>query len=145
MTDRALRYRANACPPAGDQICSLCGSTQNVEIGHINGREEDSSQANLFWTCRSCNVRCANTLRRAGLGRLTAQFNQAASGQSGARTLSQWLQAVFTIKGESDAMDVAAAVDMIRATPPERRSRFGKEIWSIRRRHFGRLGHGRIT
>ena len=41
----------------------------NVEVGHINGREEDSLPANLFWTCRSCNVRCANTLRHAGIGR----------------------------------------------------------------------------
>jgi hypothetical protein len=35
------------------------------------------------------------------------------------------------MKGESDAMSVPAAVDVIRATPPERRSEFGKDIWQM--------------
>ena len=37
------------------------------------------------------------------------------------------------MKGESDAMPVADAVAMIRATPPEERSQFAREIWHIRR------------
>jgi hypothetical protein len=39
------------------------------------------------------------------------------------------------MKGESDAMTVPAAVEMIRATPPERRSEFAREIWEKRRQH----------
>jgi hypothetical protein len=39
------------------------------------------------------------------------------------------------MKGQSDAMPVDAAVQMIHATPPEARSRFAKEIWSLRRQH----------
>lgn len=57
VTDRALRYRANTHPPPGPRVCALCGSTRNVEIGHVNGREEDGSPTNLIWTCRACNVR----------------------------------------------------------------------------------------
>jgi hypothetical protein len=132
VTDRALRYRAHACPPPGVPICCLCGSERNVELGHISGREEDTSPANLFWTCRRCNVLCANTLRRAGIGRLTRQYNPS---NQGATTLGHWLTAVMSMKGESDAMTVPAAVAMIRATPPVRRSEFASEIWALRRAH----------
>jgi hypothetical protein len=125
--------RANACPPPGPRICAFCGSTRNVEVGHVNGHEEDNAPANLVWTCRSCNVRCANTLRAAGIGRLTRQSNPASQG--GARSLGQWLTAVFSMKGESQQMTVPAAVAMIRATPPEKRSGFGSQIWARRRAH----------
>jgi hypothetical protein len=80
ITDRALRYRANRQPPPGPRICCLCGATRNVEVGHVNGHEEDTAAANLLWTCRGCNVRCGNTLRRAGIGRLTRQYNPAGAG-----------------------------------------------------------------
>ena len=66
VTDRALRYRAQANAPPGPRVCALCGSTRNIDIGHINGHEEDNSAANKLYMCRSCNVRCGNTLRRAG-------------------------------------------------------------------------------
>ena len=137
MTDRALRYRANACPPPGPRICNLCGSRRNVEVGHLDGHEENSEPANLVWTCRSCNVLCANTLRRAGVGRLTAQYNPAAEG---AASLGQWLTAVMSMRGESDAMSVPDAVAMIRATPPASRSDFAGEIWDRRRARYGPSG-----
>jgi hypothetical protein len=136
VTDRALRYRANACPPPGPRICALCGSTRNVEVGHVNGHEEDDAPENLIWTCRSCNVLCGNTLRHAGLGRRTRQYNPA----GGAQSLAQWVTAVLSMKGESDAMNVSDAVEMIRATPSERRSKFAKEIWSNRRHRYGSTG-----
>jgi hypothetical protein len=41
----------------------------------------------------------------------------------------------MSMKGESDAMTVPAAVEMIRATPPEKRSQFAGEIWRRRREH----------
>ncbi|MGH6878113.1 MAG: hypothetical protein ACREHV_12185 [Rhizomicrobium sp.] len=71
-------------------------------------------------------------MNRAGIGRRTRQFNP--NGE-GARTLSQWLTAVLSMKGQSDAMDQAAAVEMIRATTPARRSTFAEQIWRIRREH----------
>jgi hypothetical protein len=45
---------------------------------------------------------------------MTRQYNP--SGQS-AKTLAQWLAAVLSVQGESDAMTVPAAVDMIRDSP----------------------------
>jgi hypothetical protein len=44
------------------------------------------------------------------------------------------MNAVTSMKGDGGTMIVADAVAMIHATPPEDRSRFGKEIWAIRRR-----------
>jgi hypothetical protein len=35
--------------------------------------------------------------------------------------------------GESDAMSVPAAVEVIRATPPTKRSEFATQIWRIRK------------
>lgn len=137
VSDRALRYRAAASPPPGARICALCGSRRNVEVGHLDGHEEHGEPANLLWTCRSCNVRCANTLRRAALGRPTQQFNP--SGQ-GATSLGQWLTAVMSMRGDSGAMPVKAAVEMIRATAPERRSEFAEDIWQRRRAHYGPSG-----
>ena len=136
MTDRGLRYRATSCPPPGRRICAFCGSIRNVEVGHVNGHEEDTEPANLVFTCRSCNVLCANTLRAAGIGRLTRQYNPA----KGAKSLGQWLTAVTSMKGESTAMPVADAVAMIRATPTTRRSEFAREIWSRRRAQYGPSG-----
>lgn len=112
-------------------MCYFCGSEQNVEVHHVNGYEEDTDPANLVNLCRRCKVRAGNAMRRAGLGRRTHQLNP--TGQ-GAKSLGQWLTAVRSMKGESDAMETAAAVEMIRATAPERRSEFAQQIWEIRRR-----------
>jgi hypothetical protein len=95
----------------------------------------------LFFTCRRCNVLCGNTLRAAGIGRLTNQYNRS---NPGANSLGQWLTAVQVIKGESDAMLVADAVALIHATPPERRSEFGREIWRKRRAHYGPTGRADV-
>jgi hypothetical protein len=51
----------------------------------------------------------------------------------GATSLGQWLTAVMSMKGQSTEMTVPAAVEMIRATPPARRSEFANEIWAKRR------------
>lgn len=79
-------------------------------------------------------------MKRAGLGTRTHQFNP---GREGARTLAQWVTAVLSMKGESDAMEPSAAVEVIHATPPTRRSAFAQEIWRIRRAHDG--GRRRTT
>ncbi|HUA85426.1 MAG TPA: hypothetical protein VMB85_16295 [Bryobacteraceae bacterium] len=50
--------------------------------------------------------------------------------------------AVFAMKGESDAMSVADAVEMIHAMPPSRRSPFAREIWGRRRQRYGSTGRG---
>lgn len=122
--------------PPGERRCCLCGATRTVEVGHVDGDERNTARHNLVWTCRSCNVLSANTLRRAGLGRKTRQYNPgSARNPEGAKTLAQWLTAVQSMKGASSEMPVEAAVAMIHATPAERRSRFAKEIWRKRRAH----------
>jgi hypothetical protein len=107
-----------------------------VEVGHVDGHEENTETYNLFWTCRRCNVRCGIVLRRAKLGRKTRQYNPA----SGAQNLGQWLNAVMSLRGEGGTMSVADAVAMVHATPGEDRSRFAREIWSKRRSHYGPSG-----
>lgn len=69
-------------------------------------------------------------MARAGLGRRTRQFNPRGAG---AQSLGQWVTAVLAMRGQSDAMEPAAAVELIHATPPERRSEFARRIWKIRR------------
>jgi len=93
----------------------FCGSTDNVEIQHVDGDEHNHAPRNLAWACRSCNVTVAAVMKRAGIGRRTRQFNPNAQG---VRTLSQWVTAVLSMKGQSDAMEPAAAIEMIHATPP---------------------------
>src|SRR5207244_2883111 len=98
------------------------------KLDHIAGiaadeaAEEDGKPENLSWNCRRCNTTIGVVMTRAGLGRRTHQVNP--TGQ-GARSLGQWLTAVLSMKGESSAMTVPAAVEMIRATPPARRSAYG--------------------
>ena len=128
VTYRALRYRANSHPPPGPKICAFCGSRRNVEIGHINGKEQDSNPRNLIWTCRACNTRMGIVFKRHGLGRRTRQYNP------GAETLGAWMAAVASINGDSIQMKIPDAVALIEATPDARRSRFAKQIWALRRR-----------
>lgn len=101
-------------------------------MGHVDGFEENTVQENLIWNCRACNTRLGVVFKRQGMGRRTRQYNPAQKGQ-GATSLGQWLTAVFAMKGQSQEMTVPAAVEMIRATPPARRSEFASEIWAMRR------------
>jgi hypothetical protein len=131
ITDRAKRYRANACPPAGARRCVYCGRPNPRDIDHINGNEADGAPENLAYACRSCNVKKGHALRRAGMGRLTRQHNPGDS--KGAANLAQWLKAVLSARGEASDMTVRQAVAMIRATPAARRSEFAEAIWDRRR------------
>ena len=131
VTDRAMRYRANATPPAGEKRCAMCGARKNVEVGHVNGREEDNAPHNLIWNCRSCNVKAANALRKAGRGRLTNQYNPGKT--AGAQSMGQWVNAVTSIRGEGGDMSVSDAVNLIHDTPPAVRSKYAKQIWGKRR------------
>jgi hypothetical protein len=146
LTDRAHRYRANAEPPAGPKACLFCGSKTKVMVGHLNGRESDNTPDNLHWTCRSCNTLHANALKRARMGKRTAQFNPSKSG--GASNVGEWMQAVGAIRphkypdknaGLTSTMKVSDAVAMIRATPAHKRSEFASKLASSR---SGRRGGG---
>lgn len=131
ITDRAKRYRGNVNMPRGEKRCAACGRKPNrIDVMHVDGHEKNNAPENLMYGCRSCNVKMANTLRRAGMGTKTRQFNPSA----GAQTLAQWVTAVMSMKGESDQIPLGEAIDIIRATPAGRRSSFAKQIWQRRRR-----------
>jgi hypothetical protein len=132
ITDRAARYRANSpdCRPPGEKRCAFCGTKKNIDVCHLDGHEKNTDPRNLTYGCRSCNVKAANRMRRAGMGTRASQTNPS----EGAKTLAQWVTAVMSMKGESDAMPVGEAVDIIRATPHSRRSTFAREIWRKRKR-----------
>ena len=85
----------------------MCGSTRNVDLGHLDGHEENTAPENLIWNCRSCNTRLGVVFKRLWLGRRTRQFNPV---QQGATSLGQWLTSVLSMKGESDQMTVPAEV-----------------------------------
>lgn len=137
-----MRYRAVRHPPPGERICCLCGSIRNVEVGHLDGHEENTDPANLIWNCRSCNTRLGVVFKRLGLGRRTRQYNPSASG---AETLGAWMNAVQSMKGDPGGnMPVADAVAMIHATPPDQRSTFARDVWEIRRRRHGATGRVQV-
>jgi hypothetical protein len=155
LTDRAYRYRANANPPPGPKRCAFCWTDKQIQVGHLDGHEENDELENLIWTCRSCNALHANTLRAAGYGRLTRQYNPK---DRGAESYRQYALAVDSVQrrdkktgalmgwgGKGRPMEVGAAIAMIRATPPEARARFSREIWRLRRRHYGHTGVYRRT
>ena len=144
LTDRAFRYRAQQAIPAHEKRCAFCGKPWRkataarpvLEVGHVNGAEDDDSPDNLTWVCRPCNVLAGYTLRAAGMGRLTRQFNPTKGG--GAANIGEWIQAVGAItphidrgdRGISSTMPVPEAVAMIRATPHNKRSQFAAQLRS---------------
>lgn len=142
LTDRAHRYRANRNKPKGAKRCIFCGRKRGspIEVGHLDGHEENGNPSNLVWNCRSCNVVAANTLRAAGLGRSTNQYNPASKG---ATTLGEWMQAVGSItphvdrgnRGLVSDMPVSDAVEIIQATSPAKRARFAAQLKGGRRRN----------
>lgn len=124
VTDRALRYRANQAMPAdAPRVCFACGSS-DVEVGHLDGHEENNEPENLAYTCRGCNVLCGNTLRAGGAGRLTNQYNPA-----GARSATHYRSAVDTLLGRARNMSLRSAVGTIQGTAHRLRSKYitGKE------------------
>src|SRR5277367_2742892 len=106
ITDRAKRYRANSTAPARHP-CAFCGNPKVRGVAHIDGNEANLDRRNLTWTCNSCNVRTANTLRKAGLENLTRQYNprHAAADNS---SFKQYGWAVSVMRGQI-AGDVKAA------------------------------------
>jgi hypothetical protein len=75
-TDRAKRYAANrhvTDDPKGG--CLFCGSKRNLGVDHISGDESDGHPSNLAYLCKSCNTRKGAAFKKAGIGRLTHQYN----------------------------------------------------------------------
>ena len=64
---------------------------------HVDVNEQNTEPLNLVWACEPCNVLVGRAMQRRGLGRRTRQFNP---NTEGARTLSQWLTVVMSMKGQ---------------------------------------------
>ena len=134
ISDRGYRYRANQAIPPHAKVCVFCGSRSKLMVAHLDGHEENPAPENLSWSCRSCNSAAASVLNRAGMGRLTRQYNPTKSG--GASSVGEWLQAVGAItphvdrgdRGLASDMSVSEAVAIIRATPHSKRSEFASKL-----------------
>jgi hypothetical protein len=76
VTDRALRYRANASAPEAPAVCVYCGATGGkLDVEHIDGFEENDAPENLAYACRSCNATKGATFAALDIGRRTRQYN----------------------------------------------------------------------
>lgn len=142
ITDRAKRYRAQNAIEQEDERCIYCGApaeSAHMTVDHISGNEADLAPENLAYACVPCNTSKGIFFARVGIGRLTHQYNPRGKGIT---SLGQWIQAVGAItprvrrKGRalSTEMDTATALQLIRETPHSRRSRFGRELWELRRK-----------
>jgi hypothetical protein len=129
ITDRQQRYRAARCIEQTNKRCVFCGSKRNPRVHHLNGNEADNHPKNLVYACHADNTLVGFLLKRFNIGRRVDQ-NPAAEP---AKSLAQWVIAVKSMKGESNDMEPKAAIAMIRATSPRRRSYFAEQIWKIRR------------
>lgn len=143
ITDRAKRYRANRNIEPRQKNCFACGKPNPRDVHHIDGNESHGDPGNLTKACRSCNVRIANTMRRAGLGKKTRQYNPSkrrpSSKGDGARSLGAYLSAVQIVRGDQPG-NVTSAVKTLRATTPGQRSEYARRIWDIRRERYGPTG-----
>lgn len=147
ITDRAKRYRAQADIEQRDKRCIYCGAPgrgRRLDVEHINGTEDDGSPANLAYSCRPCNTTKGSWFAQLGIGKKTRQRNPRGrlrySPGVNARpitTMGQWVLHLDIVRGNTgaDAATVRKAADRIRATPPDERSSFAREIWRQRDAH----------
>lgn len=138
ITDRAKRYRANSAEnrPSGRKQCGYCGSVKNVGVDHVNGNEDDGAAKNLLFACKRCNGKKAALMKKAGIGRLTRQFNPSKRGRA---SMQEYAGAIKVMRGVFDG-DVSHAIATIRATPPSVRSAYTSRTWPIRRQMYGPSG-----
>lgn len=140
ITDRAKRYRARNLEPEGEKRCFSCGRKAPRDIHHISGNEAHGERQNLAWACRSCNVKIANTMRKAGLGKITQQYNPKRTARAhSAKSLGAYLSAVQIVRGDQHG-NVSAAVKTLHETTPSQRSAYAKRIWEIRKERYGKTG-----
>jgi len=101
VTDRALRYRAQANPPPGPEVCAYCGAAGGrLDIEHLDGHEENSEPENLVWSCRPCNSEKGAHFA-AGAGRRTRQYNPRPA--TAAATIGQWRAVTDILRGRPAA------------------------------------------
>ncbi len=140
ITDRAKRYRAHHpdVVPNGPKQCGFCGAGRGVIPHHILGDESKLSKKGLMWACRSCNAKVAHVMKRAKLGKRTAQFNPSKRGAS-TPGLKAYGDAIKVMRGDFEG-NVAKAMQTIHSTPPSVRSQYTRRSWSTRKQVYGPSG-----
>ena len=58
------RYRRVMIESEREEICSVCGTTEDVCVHHIDGDHNNESLDNLQWVCRSCHAKLHAEQRR---------------------------------------------------------------------------------
>lgn len=148
ITDRAKRYRAHHpdVRPLPPKRCNFCGSGRNVVPNHVDGNESNGAANNLMWACKSCNGIVGHRLRKAGLGKLTRQFNPVAQRslkgiRRGTRRelLREYGNAIKVMRGDFEG-NISHAIATIQSTPREVRSAYTAKTWPIRKSLYGPSG-----
>lgn len=146
ITDRAKRYRAQRNKPNGPKLCYFCASRQNIDVDHVSGDEADGKD--LIYLCRSCNTRKGIVQARNRIGQRTRQFNP-----ERVPTFAQWKRHAAALLGVGPG-DPVAATAAIRATPPEKRAEYARQIEAAsnpfksdaqRKKLFAMAGRGEIS
>jgi len=134
ITDRAKRYRAQDAHEQAEKRCVYCGapasSRRRLDVEHIDGKEANTSPANLAYACRPCNSLKGAYFARRGRGVRTRQFNPE---EKGAGTLAEYMEVIGALKGWPSRFSLGQAVAKMHATPASTRSRFARDIWERRR------------
>jgi hypothetical protein len=132
VSDRANRYRANEVlaqlPSSHRNVCHWCGKSgfaAKLMAGHVDGYEEHNDPANVSPTCRPCNNALAAHFTRAGVGRLTRQFNPAAKAAANPEDYAGIVAAMMT---EEHTGRLRAAIRRMQATPHASRNAYAREL-----------------
>lgn len=136
ITDRAKRYRANRADATPKKHCFSCGAKNPRDRAHIDGNESNNHPSNLAPQCRSCNVRMANTLHRAGIGQKTRQYNPRNPKRP---SIGAYVHSIQVLRGEEKG-NVQSAIKLIHDTPPGVRHEYGKKLWEFRKLKYGPSG-----
>lgn len=133
VTDRAQRYRAQKNAPAGPKRC-VCGSTQNIVVDHIDGRERNGAPENLAYLCKSCNTKKGIVFKRAGIGTRTIQYNGKKRGRRPAVDAKIFGWAWGVLRGAPGYEgDPKEALRIVEGTRPAQRHLFNRELWETRK------------
>jgi hypothetical protein len=149
LTDRAKRYRANRNPPPGPRRCNFCASRKNIDIDHVDGNEADDSPANKMYLCRPCNTTKGIVQARNRVGVRTRQYNPHTLKIP---TFAEFKQKAAVLLGVLPG-DVGEATELVKATPPEKRSEYAGKIEAgnpfrseaQRRKFFAMAARGEIS
>lgn len=57
-----------------DKKCEICGSTDNIDVHHVDGNHKNNTISNLMWVCRKCHNTKCHIIVRDRNGRVKTQI-----------------------------------------------------------------------